>query len=315
MSEQSLPVVDHEVPKFSELDAADWGRDAVPAQTDAAETASTTSEDGTRETSSEQVTEVDADAETATKRGWVPKEQWRGPEERWVDARAFNERYESVLPVVQKENAKLASELRAQQAELAELRRQAQEWQKSQQDQERARAQLRLDTLKMERKTAIENQDWDTVVRVDDELLDLKVTEKTAPKPSAPPQDPEVKRILLNFAQENPIFDKDEEMAQVLAEQVTVMRASGSPLKGRELLDKAKERVQRMYPERFGAIPRRQHAMAETGGSPSGGRSTVGKQWNDLKPEYREANDRFIKTTPGITRDDIVKNAPPEAFR
>jgi hypothetical protein len=72
-----------------------------------------------------------------------------------------------------------------------------------------------------------------------------------------------------------------------------------------------------MYPERFngGGAPVRRHPMGETGGSPTGGRTARGRSWNDLKPESKAALEKFIQTTPGSTREGILKAASPDDFR
>ena len=313
MSEQSLQTHEQQIPAFTEIEDADWGRDVNVEPTD---TQATTPQ--STEPAAQAVQEADPAAELARTRGWIPESEWHGPKDRWVDASAFNERYETVLPVVQKENKKLATELAQMRQQFALLQNKASEWDKFQAQQQESQRALRVDTLKMERKQAIENGDTDALIRVDDELMKMNVAEATRPQaPPRPAVDPVGMRIVTEFIADNEAY-KDQKMQSVLSEQATVMRLTGSPLTGRELLEEAHDRVKRMYPERFngpnGAMVRR-HPLGETGGAPTGGRTARGKTWNDLKPEVRTALEKFIQTTPGSTREGILKSAGPEYFR
>ena len=313
MSEQSLQTHEQQIPAFTEIEDADWGRDVNVEPTDTQAEASPSAEPA-----AQAVPEVDEAAQLARTRGWIPESEWHGPKDRWVDAQAFNERYETVLPVVQKENKKLSNELLTLRQKVAEFERKSGEFDKWQADQQASQRALRVDTLKMERKQAIEQGDTDALIRVDDELLKLNVAEATRPQPPARPAvDPVGMRIVTEFIAENEQF-KDTKLQSVLSEQATLMRLTGSPLMGRELLEEASDRVKRMYPERFnggGAAAMRRHPLGETGGAPTGGRTARGKTWNDLKPEVRTALEKFIQTTPGSTREGILKSAGPEYFR
>jgi hypothetical protein len=319
MSEQSLTSFEQNIPKFVEIDNADWGtsRNVEPTQapgeqTDAGNGATDVGSGGP---------EVDPGRDLAIQRGWVPEEQWKGPKERWVDSGSFNERWEQVLPVVQKENKKLNEALKQANARIDELTRRSEGFTKNAQEQEATQRIVRVETLKMERKAALENGDTDALMRIDNDLLDLKVDERLQARtqPQAPAVDPSAVRILQEFSDDNPILSSDRDMQSAVAEQVWVMRQSQTPLRGRELLDKAMERVQRMYPEKFqrngNAEPIRRHPIGETGFSPTGQRASPKRTWNDLKPEARAALDKFVATTPGATREGILASAGPEYFR
>jgi hypothetical protein len=292
----------------SALETADWGREVNPPAEPETPAAPAT----------ETPPEVDESAALARERGWKPKEDWVGDQSKWIDASAYNEKYERLLPLrLDKDNRKLAAELRAANDRIAELSKKSGEWEKFQTEQADARAKLRRDTLLMERRQAIEDHDTDKLMQVDDELLDLRVKESTKPtrQTTEAQVDPAVKRTLEDFVNDNPVF-KDARMGAVLSEQATLMRASGSQLRGRDFLDEAMDRVKRMYPEQFrNGAPARRHPLGETGGTPTGGGGRRTRTWNDLKPEAKEALDKFISSTPGATREGILKSAGEEYFR
>lgn len=59
-------------------------------------------------------------ADRARRMGWVDKERFRGPEDKWVDAATFAKRGEEILPIVQSQNRKLQEGIDNLRRELAE---------------------------------------------------------------------------------------------------------------------------------------------------------------------------------------------------
>ena len=62
------------------------------------------------------------EAETqARAMGWLPKEQFRGPESSWIDAEAYVERGNNIMPILKANNEKLIQRLSQVEAQNAEL--------------------------------------------------------------------------------------------------------------------------------------------------------------------------------------------------
>jgi DNA repair exonuclease SbcCD ATPase subunit len=57
----------------------------------------------------------------ARKMGWVPKEDFRGAEDRWVDADTFVERGHTVMPLLKKQKEELQTEVQSLREETARL--------------------------------------------------------------------------------------------------------------------------------------------------------------------------------------------------
>lgn len=244
--------------------------------------------------------------------GWVPKERWTGDPKRWRDAATFVDARNHVLPVVRKENESLRKKNEELAARLERLEQRERE-------QEAARENLTLETLKVERQRALENQDYALVSQIDEKLISAAAKEavaKAQPKQNAATQqiDPQIQETWNRFEAENDWL-KSDRARQVLMENMLLMRNAGSTLVGREMLEEAKDRVKRLYPEWFPAS--RRTGMAESGGFNGSPRSNV-RTWNDLKPEVKQALEEFIESTPGITKEALLKRAaqsPSEYFR
>jgi hypothetical protein len=251
--------------------------------------------------------EVESDVEReARSAGWVPQEEWKGAPERWRDAATYVDARNHILPVVQKENKSLRDKNAALEARLARL---------EQVEQERAaqREQLSVETLRVERQQAIENGDYARVNEIDGKLMETAAKEavnKVAPKQQE--VDPRVTEIWEGFVADND-WVKQPKAQKILYEQLYIMKQTGSPEMGREALDEAKDRVRRMYPEFFPKA----RSMAEGGGFNGAPRSNT-RSWNDLKPEVKDALEKMIEDTPGLTKEGVLKRAaanPAQYFR
>jgi hypothetical protein len=247
--------------------------------------------------------------ESAKAAGWVPKAEWKGDPKKWKPAEEYVAFRDSVLPLVQRENRSLRDENRALLARLERLEAA---------DRERAERgeALSLETLQFERQQAAEMQDWKKVGEIDDRLIEAKVKKvvKPALEQQRPAIDPAANRIWSEFVSEND-WANDPRMQQVITEKLIVMRQAGTPLVGRDLLEEAKDRIRREYPERFNTRRERPPAMTETAGvNGSGGSRSY--RWSDLRPEVKQALEPMIGQS-GITREALLKRCaanPKEYF-
>ena len=249
--------------------------------------------------------------------GWVPKDKWKGPPERWRPAKEFLEVRDTVLPVVQKENKALKRQLEEAGNRIAALEAK---------DRENAEKRTKLDreALKYERKQALENGDHDRVNEIDGAIIDAAVAAKTNAQVQQPQIDPEVQRTWNEFASDNEWVQKPK-MQRVLFAQLKAMRESGTDIQGREMLDEAKDFLKRLYPDEIeparAADPeprRRPSAMAETGGS-NGATRSRSYSWSDLKPEAREALEPMMQEF-GLTKEGVLRRCasdpnPSQYFR
>lgn len=244
--------------------------------------------------------------------GWVPKDEWKGDPARWRDAETFVDAKNRILPLVRKENESIRRE-------NADLKARIERMEAREREQDAARENLTIETLKIERKQALENQDYDRVTQIDEKLIDSAAKEAvkkvTKPENGAAQQiDPQVQETWNRFVSENE-WIKNERAQAVLMEKMVVMRQAGSTLIGRAMLDEAKDRIRREYPEWFPAA--RRTGMAESGGYNGAARGQT-RSWNDLKPDVKQALEDFIESTPGVTKEALLKRAaanPTEYFR
>jgi hypothetical protein len=244
--------------------------------------------------------------EDARNTGWVDKEEWerQGRDvSRWRPATEYLEVRERIKAVNHEELQKRDAKIAALEAKLnAREQREAAD-----------RAQLTRETLRMELKQAREADDWDRVDEITDKMLDLKVSTAAAPK--APAIDPHVQETFQTFAAGNKWLTTDKKLAANFAIELKgVVDANAAP-DMTTAMEIAKDRVMRLYPEKFrsnGSRPRT--SMTEMGGTSGGG--TNGKTWADLTPNYRQQAERDIAAKK-YTKEVFLANCvgDPDAFR
>lgn len=123
--------------------------------------------------------------EQAREMGWVPEDKFKGPKDKWVDAKTFIERGEHIMPILQANKKRLEEKVLTQDKEIDSLRKSLEAADKSiktlqkhyteatKQAVEKAQKELR-EQLKMAREVG----DVDAEEDIRDKLQDLKDSSK-----------------------------------------------------------------------------------------------------------------------------------------
>ena len=109
--------------------------------------------------------------------GWVPREEFRGSDDDWVDAETFVRRGKEIMPILRKNNEKLLKELDVAKKAAEEARtvaKEFREFQKQQYEKKVAEYESQLDQLKQAKREAITQGDGDRVLAIDDAMDELK---------------------------------------------------------------------------------------------------------------------------------------------
>jgi|SRR5712664_179158 len=176
--------------------------------------------------------------EEALTQGWVPKEEFDGDAERWVDAGEFLRRGE------------LFRKIESQSKELKDVKKALNELAKHNskiREVEYARA---VEGLKAQKKTALAEGDADKVVEIDDKLDLVKDQQRQLANQvvhEAIPQ--EVHPELQNWISKNSWYESDKKM-RVYADSLGVQLAQDG-LSPREVLKEVEKEVKDRFKEKF----------------------------------------------------------------
>lgn len=259
--------------------------------------------------------EVDIEQQ-ARQLGWVPKEEFKGPEERWVDADEFVRKGEEILPIVRQNNRELSRKLAENAKVISELQKQVQENSAAMADFRAYHEESLTQALEQQRreltvqlKEARNEGDVDAELKISDQLDDVRQQQKDmkqkkaeeANKPSTKPaieENPDLHPDFPAWQEDNEWFGKDKmrtRYAMAAAQDITKDPATAH-LKGRAFFDEVTKQVFEAFPEDGAA--RQPSSKVEGGGStPSRGGSRKG--YNDMPADAKAACDRFARTLVG----------------
>lgn len=249
--------------------------------------------------------------------GWMPKEAYKGAPDKWVDADAYVERAEHMMPLMRKHTKKLEEKLNAtlrQNEELAAAvanSADAIEALKEFHSEDVARkVETARKNLLAEIKSARTDGDIDGELAAVDELTKLNAAETKAEKRDsskgerkAVKQDAVTDPDFQAWLDENPWADngagKDNKKIALANAIASEMRIAGDKRKGKAFLDDVSEKVE----EYLGKpdTSRKDSKVAGGGGGTGDGGASRTKTYNDLPKDAKEicARQTARKVGPG----------------
>lgn len=247
--------------------------------------------------------EVQARAE---KMGWIPPSRYKGDPERYVDADAYLERGETVLPIVKEHNKRLQAELHsvreqaaANAAALAAAQKAIEEIEErhtvaTQKAVENARAQVKAQLA-----NASEAGDHQGVAELTDQLTRLNAAKEEAAAPKAPstPAPLPIPADLREWNSENSWFGTDKRRTALALGIAQELREGGDQSMGRIFYDRVSAELNKMLGGGGEAPPDKvEGARGGTGEA----RPRGGKSFESLPAEAKAACDadarRFVGT-------------------
>ncbi len=286
------------------------------------------------ETGDNGASEVEA---RARRMGWLPREEFGGPPERWRPAAEFVERAETILPVLQEQ-------FRAMDSRYAALQRQAEEARASA-ERERAEAartlaemtemmrrgearttERLLREIEARRAAALEAGDTAAFHAADQERDALRQVQPpqtnghaavapaaAAVPPAAParPVPPTIPPEIVAFAEQNPWFRTDPEATNLAVALYGQMETANPGDSVGERLAKVRQTIARVYPEHF-ANPRRDAPSPVGAPSAAPARPRDPRSFDALPGEVKTQYERWRKQLEGrgkpLTKEEFAKN-------
>lgn len=235
----------------------------------------------------------------ARAQGWVPREEFRGPADKWVDADEFAERATQINGIVNANNKRLKDELAQTKSELQQIREDASKAIEFARKAERARYEEQLTALKAEKAAAISDGDGARVLEIETRMDQLpKPEEAPAAKKLDAPSIPEaVKAAGDAFIERNPWFAEGEQHDPVKTELVlavakAIRLENPNAVQSPSYFTEIEKRLQTRYPSIFGK--KTPPVLSENGGTPGGATKTsVKRGYADLPPDAKKVADRY----------------------
>jgi hypothetical protein len=250
------------------------------------------------EVAAPEVPEVDEDTlKEAKRQGWVPQEDYTGPEDKWVDAETFVKKGREINAILRKDNEFLKRE-------VAEMKSTMMEFKKFHSETEKRAYDRAMSDLRDQKKEAISQGDGDKVLEIDDAIDELKQARQEVKETKAAPyQQPD--STFIEWSTENQWYVNDSELKSEADLIGQAIKSRQPNLIGKDFLNEVAKRVKKMYPEKFTNTNRGRPSPVETG-SPAPTRAKAGRSFNDLPAEAKSACQKFEKSGL-LTREQYLK--------
>ena len=256
-------------------------------------------------------------AKEASTMGWVPQNKWTGPEDKWVDAKTFVERGETVLPILRKTNRELEEKLNATNAEMAQLRADAETFKKMVQNQAKREKEELIEQHKaalLARAKAVTDGDGERFEEADAEVKELEDKAKELDQQANPPKkaDDGLHPEFKPWLNENKWYQSDEELNFAANWEFKKLADANTPLRGKALYDEVKKKVMARFPAKFETDDQARGSSVEgRDGAPSGDTRPrkTGKGYDSMPADAKATCDRYIKAGWINGKDDAAKRA------
>lgn len=229
--------------------------------------------------------------EAAGKGGWLPKDQWTGDPEKWVDAPKFVLRAAEILPQLTADLKDARAEIRTVKKAVADSAKFISAAEKRAYDQGVAAAQARLDT-------AAASGDVEGVRNATKEIVDL-ATDAITTAPAQPATTPEFDA----WKADNSWFGTDRAMTAAAVAIANEAEAEG--YKDKALIKETDARIRAKFPQLYTNPNRDRAAPVEGGGNAP---RKTGKSFSDMPQDAREMVSYFEKNTKGFNRDKYIRD-------
>ncbi len=239
----------------------------------------------------EQTTTTTSIEDVAREQGWRPKEEYDGDPAKWVSAETFVAKGE----LIEKIEA-LGKELKNQRKTNSMLM----EHHKKVQESEFKRA---VEYLKAQKKEAYERGDVDKIIELDDQITEVRATQKLQATQVAQEQTDEPHPDFVAWSNNNKWYKNDSELreeADVLGLAYAQRNKDKTPT---QVLEYVEKQIKKMYPEKFTNPNRSKPSAVEGSGTPSGSKT----EDYPLTEEERRVMNTFIRSNI-MTKEEYIRD-------
>lgn len=231
--------------------------------------------EGTPEDKQPEISPVEQEALSA---GWVPKEEFHGDEHKWVDAAEYLRRGE------------LFKKIDLQGREVKDLRRALVEMKKLHASVRDIEYQRALDTLKAQKKSALEEGDADAVIAADDRIDMVREQQRLAALEPVdiPEQSGANHPEFVEWTSRNNWYTSNAPMRAFADALGMELQAQG--LTPPQVLKKVEEEVKKEFPNKFQNPRQNRPSPVEAGAPRAASNSSF-----QLTPEERRVMNTFVR--------------------
>lgn len=247
------------------------------------------------------VTEPNEAEHAARLQGWVPKEEFRGSDDDWVDAGTFVQRGKEINPILRANNQRLQAQVDSSQEQIAELQEQLAAVADQQAQGIETSVSSAIENLERQQFEAVGDQDFDTYQEIAARIRELSASlpQHVSEEPAEVP----LSGDLVEWLADKPWFEQDALKTELCQRTATELRQTYPNLLGKAYLHELERQLQLKYPTDFGnggAAPRQPtHSLVDSGAPQATFTSPRSMGVQDLPDDAREAMKKFVQAGQG----------------
>jgi hypothetical protein len=231
----------------------------------------------------------------ARRQGWRPRDEYRGPDEKWVDADAFLKRSDEELPVMRER-------LKKQDRDLADLKGTVAKFAEHHAKVEKIAYERAMNEVKKQRREALAIGDADGFEQAEERIAELKEVKPAATQKAAAA---EISPDVQAWVEANPWFMSDAKMHNLAKVTCDELQQEDPTRDIKDILKEVAKEVKTRFPEKFANAKRSAPPAVEGAGTVASGKG--GKGFPNLPAAAKIACDKFIKQGLIRNRDEYLK--------
>ena len=249
----------------------------------------------------------------ARQEGWVSKDEFRGPDENWVDAETFVKRGQEIAPILSAKNKKLMEELESLKGEVSQIRSASEEFKKVANEsierakRERDQAIQKLQQVKAE---GISEGDGKKVLDAERQIEALRAEDQKAQPKNNNSQDAwnqeAVQWVQQNawYTPNNSAYDEDKKIYADGVQDIIMSELPHLKSDPKGFFQEMNRRIEKRFEQKN---ENRERSTVEP---PSPGKkgSSSKKSFDNLPDEAKAAFQEMKFLMPSLTEDEYLKN-------
>lgn len=229
----------------------------------------------------------------AMDQGWVPQDQWEGDPADWRPAKEFVDRGELFKKIdeLKRDN----KSLRQGHEELVKHHLQVRQ----------IAYKEALDTLRAQKKLALEEGDAAAVVQLDERIDETKEAIRQSNQQAAAPTTTGPDPMFEQWTARNSWYGTDKAMKAV-ADDVAREAVENGVRDKKEILELVEKSVRKEFPHKF-TNPRRDAPGAVEGSSRAPANTKRDSTDSEMNDAERQMMNKILRVTPGLTKEQYLK--------
>ena len=238
--------------------------------------------------------------------GWVPQEDFRGDEERWVDAETFLDRGENIMPILKERLSKFEKERELTTAKLEKVTQNLEKFAEYHKQTYKRAYDNAFRDLEAKKREAVGAGDTDAYDKLQQEYEDLQKEVDDLRSQQAPEQVAE-SPVFQGWLSENSWYNDDQDMRYFVDALGANLQANQVYTNDNDFYAELSRRAKLAFPHKF-TNPKQVAPATVEGDTGTTEPIATGKTWTDVPAEAKATYLEMFSDIENFSKDDYAKD-------